>query len=129
MAYFNHAFNKVFLGTGGFNSTLNTATTALTTGQFAFVSPTTWTIPDGVDDFGTTSLSCPLVLVSKSLYSSDKIGPFHGGYQESVKSKIINPKYVTAFYKVDNCAIRQESISVGYTSDNAGYTPTAPAGT
>ena len=128
MAYFNHAFNKVFLGTGGFNSTANAATTALTTGQFAFVSPSTWTIPDGVDDFATTALSCPLVLVSKSLYSSDKIGPFHGGYQESVKSKIINPKYVTSFYKVDNCAIRQESISVGYTSDNAGYTPTAPAG-
>lgn len=127
MAYFNHAFNKVFVGTGSTAPAEATATTALTAGQFTFVDPTTWKVPTG-GIVANTSLACPLVLVSKSLYSSDKIGPFHGGYQETVKSKIINPKYVTAFYRVDNCAIRQESISVGYTSDNNGYTPTVPAG-
>lgn len=127
MAYFNHAFNKVFIGTGSTAPTQFTPTTALTAGQFTFVDPTTWQVPTGGIIAGT-SVACPLVLVSKSIYSSDKIGPFHGGYQESVKSKIINPKYVTAFYKVNECTIRQESISVGYTSDNAGYTPTVPAG-
>jgi hypothetical protein len=127
MAYFNHAFNKVFVGTGGLAGTAGTATTALTAGQFTFVDPTTWVVPAGGIVNGTT-LSCPLVLVAKSIYANDKIGPFHGGYQESVKSKIINPKYISAFYKVDNCPLRQESISVGYTSDNSGYTPTVPAG-
>ena len=128
MAYFNHAFNKVFVGTGGFNSTAAVDTTQITTGQFAFVDPNSWEVPTGVSLGVGTTLACPLVLVSKSIYSNDKIGPFHGGYTESVKSKIINPKYITGFWKVDNCPLRQESISVGYTSDNSGYTPTVPAG-
>lgn len=122
MAYFNHAFNKVFVGTGGLAATAGTATTALTAGQFTFVDPTTWTVPAGgiIDN---TTLACPLVLVSKSIYANDKIGPFHGGYQESVKSKIINPKYITDFYKVDNCPLRADSVSVGQTIDSTstGY--------
>lgn len=125
MAYFNHAFNKVFLGTGSTAPAAATATTALTAGQFTFVDPTTWKVPTG-GIIAATTVACPLVLVSKSLYSSDKIGPFHGGYQESVKSKIINPKYVTGFYRVDNCTIRQESISIGDTFDTtttANITP------
>ena len=125
MAYFNHAFNKVFVGTGGLAGTAGTATTALTAGQFTFVDPTSWVVPTGgiVDN---TTLACPLVLVAKSIYANDKIGPFHGGYQESVKSKIINPKYISAFYKVDNCSLRQESISIGDTFDTttaANITP------
>ena len=116
MAYFNHAFNKVFIGTGGLAGTAGTATTALTAGQFTFVDPTTWVVPAGGIVNGTT-LRCPLVLAAKSIYANDKIGPFHGGYQESSKSKIINPKYVTKFYRVDDCPLQQATISVGVTPD------------
>lgn len=125
MAYFNHAFNKVFVGTGGLEAVAGVKTTQLTAGEFTFVDPTTWAVPTG-GIIAATTLACPLVLVSKSIYSNDKIGPFHGGYQESVKSKIINPKYITDFYKVDNCALRQESISIGDTFDTtttANITP------
>src|SRR6056300_518526 len=41
----------------------------------------------------------PLILAASSILPNDKIGPFHGGYAESNKSKYINPRYVTAVYK------------------------------
>jgi len=113
MAYFNHAFNKVFVGTSGFVTNPNTPTTSLSKGQFTFVDPNTWAVPGDLDP--DTALACPLVLVSGSIYQNDKIGPFHGGYKESVKSKIINPKYVTRFYKVDPCTPQNQTISIGTT--------------
>jgi hypothetical protein len=115
MAYFNHAFNKVFVGTSGFQATATTASSAFTAGQFGFVDPNTWTVPADVD--AASALRCPLVLVAGSIYQNDKIGPFHGGYKESSKSKIINPKYVTKFYRVDDCPLQQATISVGVTPD------------
>jgi hypothetical protein len=118
MAYFNHAFQKAFLGTAGFINTATTATSALTKGQFALVDPKTWQVPTDVD--AASTLRCPLVLAAGSLYQNDKIGPFHGGYKESSKSKLINPKYVTRFYRVDPCALQQATISVGNTPYTVG---------
>ena len=116
MAYFNHAFNKTFVGTAGF-VTNGDATNELTLGQFAFYDPKTWaqftTAPTGC---------CPAVLVSASIHPNDKIGKFHGGYSESVKSKTINPKYVHRFYKVLPCTPQQAQITVGANGDN--YTGT-----
>ena len=112
MAYFNHAFNKTFVGTAGF-VTNGDATNELTLGQFAFYDPKTWAqfeeAPTGC---------CPAVLVSASIHPNDKIGKFHGGYSESVKSKTINPKYVHRFYKVLPCTPQQAQITVGATGDN-----------
>lgn len=118
MSYFNHAFNKVFVGTSGFVTDPGTHSSAITKGQFTFVDPTSWSVPADLDP--STTLACPLVLVSGSIYSNDKIGKFHGGYKESTKSKIINPKYVTKFYRVDPCTPQNMTISVGttpYTTD------------
>lgn len=111
MAYFDHAFKKTFVGTNGFVTGDGVATSQLTTGQFAFVDPSSWTVPTNVDP--STTLKCPLVLVSGSIHPNDKIGPFSGGYSESVKSKTINPKYVSAFYKVEPCDLQQMQITVG----------------
>jgi hypothetical protein len=112
MAYFNHAFNKTFVGTAGF-VTNGDATNELTLGQFAFYDPKTWaqfeSAPEGC---------CPAVLVAGSIHPNDKIGKFHGGYSESVKSKTINPKYVHRFYKVLPCTPQQAQITVGATGDN-----------
>ena len=112
MAYFNHAFNKTFVGTNGF--TLNgELTSELGLGQFSFYNPKTWRQPEEAP-----SNCCPLVLVSGSIHPNDKIGKYHGGYAESVKSKTINPKYVHKFYKVLPCAPQQAQIVVGATADD-----------
>ena len=93
MSYFNHAFRKTFVGTTGFVNTLTgklgTPGNILTGGQFAFVNAKTWNL---LDEAPTNC--CNLVLAAGSIYQNDKIGPFHGGYLESNKSKEINPKYV-----------------------------------
>ena len=122
MSYFNHAFRKTFIGTEGFNPNnltgkLGTPGNILQGGQFAFVNAKTWTLqtdaPGGC---------CPLVLAAGSIYQNDKIGPFHGGYKESNKSKEINPKYVSRFYRVDPCLPQNNIIHIGntdYTDDRA----------
>lgn len=113
MSYFNHAFYKAFLGTS-FQSAagISSATIGATTGKFGFVDPNTWLT---VDQALPTTVKSPLVLVGGSLRNVDQIGPFAGGYTESVKSKTINPKYVTNFYRVDPCVPQQMQITVGST--------------
>jgi hypothetical protein len=69
MAYFNHAFQKTFVGYNGFVTEPGVATSELTLGQFTFVDPTTWTVPENLDP--STTLKCPLVLVSGSIHSND----------------------------------------------------------
>jgi hypothetical protein len=82
MAYFNHAFQKAFVGTSAYTSldggVLGTPDNVLTTGEFAFVDSKTWEVQPTV----AGTIACPLVLAAGSLYQNDKIGPFHGGYQE-----------------------------------------------
>ena len=115
MSYFNHAFQKAFVGTDGFTALdggkLGSPNNVLATGQFAFVNPTTWDIQPIA--FVPGSDPCPLILAAGSLYQNDKIGPFHGGYQESNKSKVINPKYVSRFYRVDPCEPQKAQITIG----------------
>jgi hypothetical protein len=115
MAYFNHAFQKLFVGTNGFQTTPDVTTTSLGIGEFSFFKPNNWLSPDLIP---ATTESCPLVLVSGSIHANDKIGPYHGGYAETVKSKIINPKYVSAFYKVEECDPQQAQITVGANLDS-----------
>ena len=139
MAYFNHAFTKVFLGTsqnpqlntnlnagGGFITAAGIPTSALaeTTGAansiygpgtFGFFDPTTWLSVNTTFFSGNTC--CPLVLASASLMQKDQLGSgnFHGGYKESNKSKMINPKYLQKVYKVNTCVPQQSVISIGNT--------------
>jgi hypothetical protein len=119
MAYFNHAFSKCFVGTAGFTSLaggqLGTTGNILATGEFGFVDPNTWELQTAAP-----TDCCPLILAAGSLYSNDKNGPFHGGYQESNKSKMINPKYVNRFYKVNACEAQAAVINVGSTPFTAG---------
>lgn len=113
MSYFNHAFQKAFVGTSGFTALgtgkLGTTGNILETGQFAFVDPNTWLVKSTT----FSGEACPLILAAGSLYQNDKIGPFHGGYQESNKSKIINPKYVSKFYRIDSCEPQNAQLTVG----------------
>ena len=123
MAYFNHAFQKTFVGTNGFTDLnggkLGTPGNILEGGYFAFVNPKDWSV-QAVDS--APNNCCPLILAAGSIYDNDKIGPFHGGYKESNKSKVINPKYISKFYRVDPCLPQNEVVHLGntaYTDDVA----------
>ena len=136
MAYFNHSFTKVFLGTGtsrnnttnpggesatnpystgGFITTINTTTETLSTlapGYFGFFDVNYKSINPAA---GVAATCKPLYLCSSSLLTNDKIGPFAGGYKETNKSKMINPKYIQQVYKVTTCVPKQAVLSIGNT--------------
>ena len=163
MAYFNHAFKMVFLGThqtaaeafvGGAGTALTQAgidtgfvTSTYTTnggtgggrrlttadlqsfgmgvGSFAFFAKDTYQIVNTADLSGRRC--CPLILASASLILTDKLNPFAGGYQESTKSKYINPKYIQKVYKVESCTPQQSVTSIGttpYTKQTVGVVAT-----
>jgi len=92
-------------------------------GSFGFFDPKTWYLRTQAAVVSTPC--CPLVLASTALYQKDGIGQafsgggttgnFHGGYQESNKSKVINPKYISRVYRVDPCTPNQNVVAVGST--------------
>jgi hypothetical protein len=148
MAYFNHAFRKTFLASGqdvtGATITYpngNTTTANTDNGFLVTAGIPTYGLNQIAANYGAgyntgyvgffypkTNLSvgtevpdcCPLYLAGSTIYSNDKIGPFAGGYQETNKSKIINPKYVSRYYSVDPCEPQNEVLHVGSTFWTAG---------
>lgn len=110
MAYFPHAFQKLLVGTAGFNSTPG-STLTLTAGQIGVVSASNNQIQNlsGTPSYASTPL---VYLAQGSFHTTDKIGPFHGGYQETIKSKGINPKYVSEFYVTEPAAPINNVVSV-----------------
>jgi hypothetical protein len=142
MSYFNHAFQKAFLATGGTVSdfpvtTASGSTVTVTTDEGfvvtagmptyglnqlkAAVSDTTANGYVGLFD-PKTNLSvleptacCNLYLAGSAIYANDKIGPLAGGYQETNKSKMINPKYTSRYYSVAPCEPQNNVIHVGAT--------------
>jgi len=138
MAYFNHSFQKMFLGTEagspggldqGFIASAGVASHNIKSlygvGAFGMFDPSTYlTVASGSTP---TTTGKPLILASSSLYQHDKVGPFNGGYQESNKSKLINPKYISKFYRVDPCSGQANIVHVGRTAYTTGLSPD-PAG-
>jgi hypothetical protein len=95
--YFNHAFRKTFLiaDNGTVISQATTGTTAsLTAGQIGLFDAKTYA---AIPSPGTNS-GKPFIIAQGSYFTSDNISPYLGGYQESVKSKVINPKYITRVF-------------------------------
>jgi hypothetical protein len=68
----------------------------------------------------TPSDCCNVYIAGSAIYDNDKIGPLAGGYQETNKSKLINPKYVSRFYSVAPCSPQNNVIHVGSTYWTAG---------
>jgi hypothetical protein len=147
MAYFNHAFEKAFLGTGVSASGVlvtrpNNTTIAVTTngGYVTTNGMPTYGLnqlksvaASGVTNNGyfgifnpktnltiTPSGCCSIYLAGSAIYTNDKIGPIAGGYTETNKSKEINPRYVSRFYSVAPCAPQNNVIHVGSTYWTAG---------
>lgn len=125
MAYFNHAFQKVMWGASkdpslltvqGYVDNAGVASVDLLptygVGAFTFADqaaagwPSVAVAPVNGE---------PLTLVSTSLYQNDKVGPFHGGYQETNKSKMVNPKFINDFYYVAPASAVNHIIGVGAT--------------
>ena len=117
--YFSHAFRKTLLATptSGGGSTLDAsnsaATSALTAGQLGLYNQSF-----GVIDYTGAGTKDPFYIVQGSYYKtagySDIIGT-HGGYQESVKSKMINPKYITRMFWVQAKAPAQQVVQIPVT--------------
>jgi hypothetical protein len=103
----------------------NAAPFALGVGVYGFFDPNTWTSVNVASGVVTTGQ--PLVLASSSIYANDKIGPFHGGYKESNKSKKINPRFVEKFYRVDPCTPQANIVHVGNTNYTSSLSPSNPA--
>ena len=122
MAYFNHSFIKTFIA----DSTLltaGTATGALTAGQLALVDGGDWesvALPGGAGVPGIT-LGDLAYVVQGSFYTKDTIGnnPGHGGYKESVKSKGINPRYLTRLWEAKCLTASQATAKLCLASDCA----------
>ena len=149
MAYFNHAFRKTFLATGSGISTsvqlldgsvvpVNTDDGYLYTdglptyvlNSLSVIAENNWGPYESgyigyFDPKSNTSVAnpsgcCSLYLAGSAIYTNDKIGPFHGGYTETNKSKMINPRYVSRFYGVEPCKPQNEVVHVGSTFWTAG---------
>ena len=101
--YFPNAFRKSFLPA---STTLASSgsTAALTAGQIGFFDAKTFQ--------AVTAQAAPFILAQGSYFAADKIGPVHGGYKESVKSKVINPKYISRLIKVSSAAPQNQIIKV-----------------
>lgn len=108
---FPNAFKKVFTpSTGGGNIYVASAgsnTSELTPGEIGVFDAKTYAAATAAN-IG----SKPFILAQGSLYSSDKIGPFHGGYKESIKSKVINPKYISRIFTVAAQAAQNQIVVV-----------------
>jgi len=152
MAYFNHAFRKMFLATGtqqlgapvvdlaGNTITANTAGSLLDTSglntnvlnqlsqiQKSGGSPLTSGYvgifdPKTHESYTDNDLTdcCPIYIAGSAIQANDKIGPFHGGYTETNKSKTINPKYVSRLYSQEACPASSDVVNIGSTPYNAG---------
>jgi len=118
MAYFNHAFYKTFVATST-QASAGVATSALTAGQLGLVTDSTWqTIAVSNGTLPANSLA---YLVQGSYYTKDTIGnnPGNGGYKESVKSKGINPKFISRAWVTNCISAVQSTASLSLASDCA----------
>jgi hypothetical protein len=161
MAYFNHAFRKTFLATGEsfteqpvvvLNGTTEDADTdgalLITAGlptvvlnQLSKAAKAAGNSRQsgyvGLFDPKThlsvvnPSECCPLYVAGSAIQANDKIGPFHGGYTETNKSKVVNPKYVSRLYYQEAATASNEVVHIGsttFTAENAACEATFVCG-
>jgi hypothetical protein len=117
MAYFSHAFKKVFVG----STFVTTGTTdTLTAGQFGFFDAKTFA---AVNVAGATATAHPaVVLAAGSYHTVDKVG-VHGGYKESLKSMVIRPRNIHRVWKLTAREATHSSVLVGWDAVNADTAP------
>jgi hypothetical protein len=98
---------SVTFGASGVSVLTAGSTAALTAGQIGFFNP---------NGTAVQSVSAqPFIIAQGSYFNSDKISPALGGYKESVKTKTINPKYVSRVIKITAKQARQSVVQVPVT--------------
>ena len=122
MAYFNNAFNKTFVVASA-DLAAGTSTSALAAGEIGLVDGADWqtvAVAGGGAVPGITAGELAYI-VEGSFYSKDTIGnnPGHGGYKESVKSKGINPRYITRLWAANCLEAKQATAKLCLGSDCA----------
>lgn len=151
MSYFNHAYQKCFVATGtptGDQSGAGVADVSagivVQTGVHVSelknqLAP--FALGPGVvglfdaktnlstDAAGIVASCCTFYIAAAALKLSDKQGPFHGGYQESNKSKDINPKFIRKIWSANGNAPTQAILCIGGLADNNTTYDTLVAGT
>ena len=122
MAYFNNAFNKTFV-VASVDAAGGTASSALTAGQLALVQGSDWNSVAVAGGGAVPAIAAGSLayVVEGSFYTKDTIGnnPGHGGYKESVKSKGINPRYITRLWAANCFDASQATASLSLASDCA----------
>lgn len=126
MAYFNHAFKKtIVMNTYVAPVAATTTTESLQAGELSLFDARTFL---GADI--ATNPCCQFLIaagpstrandgsVNAALTyagGNDRVGPFHGGYQASIKSKGIQAKYVNNYFVQNSNAAQQSILHVGTT--------------
>lgn len=105
--------------TSSLKNTSATASLNYGLGSFGFFNSSNWKSQsaEGLEE------CCPLHLVGAAIYGNDSIGPFAGGYKESQKSKLILPKTISAFYRVDACTAQAQVTHIGNTKYTKSLSP------
>ena len=115
--YFNHAFKKSFLAKTPANAftLVSSGTTAdLTAGKIGLFDAKTYA---AINPASIPATNTPFILAQGSFFTNDKIGPYHGGYTESIKSKVINPKYINKVFTVAAHSPAAHIVTVGWDLD------------
>lgn len=117
MTYFNHAFKKTLVATGGKFTGENKTSADLAKAGFGKIGLfdkqykliTSWD-GDTIKSF---------YIATSTPYASDKLNQYLGGFQETDKSKLINPKYVSKVW-VERATRAQQCEYVIGLRDNDG---------
>tara|TARA_R110000751_G_scaffold237355_1_gene338409 strand:- start:25 stop:1464 length:1440 start_codon:yes stop_codon:yes gene_type:complete len=123
MAYFNNAFRKTIVLSSyedpvpALPGPITALSSELTKGQVSLYDAKQWT-PMNVDP--ATATGCQFIIAGGAPYTNDRIGPFHGGYTESVKSKGINPKYVSKVWSSESNVAQPFVLNIGTTVYSLG---------
>lgn len=120
--YFPNAFRKVFVAdtnAGAINLASTGSTQNLTAGQIGLYDAKTYQVITAAGAAGTNQ---QFIMAQGSYRTKDKLGQFHGGYTESHKSKVINPKYVSRFFKVLANTAQNQILELSDLAITCGHT-------
>ena len=114
MAYFNNAFNKAAVIAATEASAAQT-TQSLTAGQLGIVDANTY-LTTAFPLNATTNIPDKFLLVYGNYNTVDTLDgndpSMHGGYAESIKSKVINKKYVRAVWEQDVVTASTQVVTI-----------------
>lgn len=114
MSLFPNAFKKTFVP-GDVHTTAGASTVDMTSQKLGLFSPTTnLSLATGSLAAHNAAVPSLFYFAQGSFYGSDTVGnnPAMGGYQETIKSKVLNPRYTSFVGKMDAQAAVNDAITL-----------------